>query len=103
MSKHTPGPWSVYDRGIGFEVVTEDGETVNQGFRGTFGEEDANLIAAAPDLLEAAKLVYDCAFLDSRCTEDQWNKAVEAIETAIAKADGVNPASTEPDLAGGNA
>jgi hypothetical protein len=49
----TPGPWSVYDRGIGFEVVTEDGETINQGFRETFSEADARLISSAPELLEA--------------------------------------------------
>ena len=57
-SGHTPGPWFAVDRGIGWMVCREQGnlETqINDHFRETFSEQDARLIAAAPDLLEALR------------------------------------------------
>lgn len=41
----TDGPWSVYDRGIGFEVYAGEGYTLNSGQRETFGKQDATHIA----------------------------------------------------------
>ncbi len=59
---HTPGPWHAWDRGIGWEVHVGSGtdcpkrcDDINAGFRGTFEQSDAQLIAAAPDLLKALK------------------------------------------------
>jgi hypothetical protein len=59
-SKHTPGPWTVKTDGKGFFWVDHDyeesgGESVcNTGTHET-AEANANLIAAAPLLLEALK------------------------------------------------
>ena len=65
MSSHTPGPWDcipgadneksvwlICGPGQSYigQVDAEDGEGLN--------EDDARLIAAAPDLLEALKTVY---------------------------------------------
>jgi hypothetical protein len=60
MSKHTPGPWKVYEPDCGektFGIDAEEGfavvwfgEARDEGIRRI---EDACLIAAAPDLLEA--------------------------------------------------
>lgn len=59
--KHTPGPWFPYDRGIGWEVHCGEANAVgitacvNDGFRDTFNEADARLIATAPELLAGLK------------------------------------------------
>ena len=62
-TKFTPGPWHAWDRGIGFEVHTgkgpcdgDCGGCINDGFRETFTEANARLIAAAPDLY---KVLHD--------------------------------------------
>jgi hypothetical protein len=66
MSKHTPGPW-VWDfnqetlTGNAGENVMSLGDCYPDG--GEPNEADANLIAAAPDLLEAL------ALLESTCGE----------------------------------
>lgn len=41
----TPGPWAVYDRGIGYEVHNANGYELNGGMRETFTEADATHIA----------------------------------------------------------
>lgn len=41
----TPGPWAVYDRGIGYEVHDANGYELNGGMRETFTEADATHIA----------------------------------------------------------
>jgi hypothetical protein len=51
--KWTAGPWSAYNRGIGWEVHGPFGGPINDGFRDTFTDADAHLIAAAPDLYQA--------------------------------------------------
>jgi len=65
-TKFTPGPWHAWDRGIGFEVHTgkgpcdgDCGGCINDGFRETFTEANARLIAAAPDLYVALKERHD--------------------------------------------
>lgn len=62
MSKHTPGPWSAInyhgDRWwINAEILTGDSRIAYLGHEAT--EKDASLIAAAPDLLAAAKAVVE--------------------------------------------
>ena len=93
MSKHTPGPWRVDGnlRSVDGKCFTGEYKTICSPVRGGNPEEadsNARLISAAPEMYEALKLVYDCTFLDSRCTEHQWITASDAVEAAIAKAEG---------------
>lgn len=59
MSKHTPGPWARST--LGFQVLTGDGRHSICEARDRRGQEEqvanAQLIAAAPDLLEACEAV----------------------------------------------
>jgi hypothetical protein len=92
MSKHTPGLWSA--NGLGC-VVNKSGVIVADVSRPSWitnsahkkrEAADARLIAAAPDLLEAAQAV-----LSNKRGEDDWLiLAVHcvALEKAIAKATG---------------
>jgi hypothetical protein len=88
----TEGPWHAWDRGIGWEVhqgatchdidLQDPGycEVINDGFRDTFTEQDAHLIAAAPDLYEALAEVVA-----------QWGasgKVMKKAHAALAKARG---------------
>lgn len=87
-TKHTPGPWKHERVGKTGNVYVRcsDGFQPNDLFRSD--EErlaNARLIAAAPDLLEAAKHLSCCDFpdeVDFRC--DGCN----AARAAIAKAEG---------------
>ncbi len=61
--KHTPGPWAVNEDGWKVESEKEHG-WINDGWivcstHGPDAEANALLIAAAPDLLEAAKEAYE--------------------------------------------
>lgn len=71
MSKHTPGPWWSHTNGSDFFVTATDFHGANgkvakcyvadvQKFRNESGEDEcqanAQLIAAAPDMLEALKV-----------------------------------------------
>ncbi len=101
----TPGPWHAWDRGIGWEVHKgEEGSenglltVVNDGFRETFTEADARLIAAAPDLLAVAKRIVEWMDANGYRADDQSFGA----RAAIAKAEPQNPdTSTAAEPAGG--
>lgn len=79
MSKHTPGPWKVFQWGDGsqarlnlFNVGSESAEaTVVKAI----SLDDANLIAAAPDMLEALKMAVSGS-------HDWESYAAEAIAKA---------------------
>ena len=89
--KHTPGPWEV-DKETGEITAREtvlgiiygvddfpcyEGEDIDEECKA-----NASLVAAAPDLLEAAKLALEkCPFPVGAM------KAKEALRTAIAKAE----------------
>ncbi len=109
-TKHTPGPWEVeVDERTeicritrsdipyiaGFNIVSKDSEIV--GCEGILSDEqaaaNARLIAAAPDLLEAAD--YGQAALmfmaiKAKTSEDraEFNRRADFISAAIAKARG---------------
>jgi len=87
MSKHTPGPWTfVHEGGIDGGYFIDAKEDVVVLPRGRLTEADARLIAAAPDLLAALKLLV--AF-----GEGSFAQAVGAWEqarAAIAKAEGAS-------------
>lgn len=101
---HTPGPWKVVKygyskRGIKISrdaVQTEDGHyIVTEIFTTRFGEKNetlsnANLLAAAPDLLNALKVVmqvYDTA-PSSQEFDERFDDLRGQIYAAIAKAEG---------------
>ncbi len=69
--KHrTPAPWTAYDRGIGWEIHDATGAPINSGFRDTFSRADAELCAAAPELLaENERLRNRVAELEQLATD----------------------------------
>lgn len=91
MNKHTPGPWvaspdpngSPTDWVIG---TTNESRPIDEV--AVCNARDANLIAAAPDMLEAlTALVYEIDDSDYR-----WQSKGEVMaRVAIAKAKGVTP------------
>lgn len=89
MSKRTPGPWR-YDKEPGYcsELIASHGETVAMFYEDP-SEADARLIAAAPDLLEALRVMRDA---DEDCKRDGLRtlpaQARAMIDAAIAKAEG---------------
>ena len=69
--KHrAPAPWRAYDRGIGWEIHDATDKPINSGFRDTFSRADAELCAAAPDLLaEVERLRNRVAELEQLATD----------------------------------
>ena len=86
MSGHTPGPW-VVDAGKPLMVLAESGGfavLISEAGRKvtTTDKANARLIAAAPDLLEAAKAMTEPA------GEIAYRERWMALKAAIAKAEG---------------
>lgn len=98
MSKHTPGPWSYwsgynpYDK-IEAQVTAEGGDIVIASYNHLIAEGEANaqLMSAAPDLLEACEALkreiilsdVDMAYIDSH-----FKPWLDKAASAIAKARG---------------
>lgn len=89
---HTPGPWEVSE-GRGFRSIkASDGGHVIASDQGEFTgnwEANARLIAAAPDLLEAAK--HTLSVLEGTGTKIEGREnfiGIPALRAAIAKAEG---------------
>lgn len=59
MSKHTPGPWEIDDAFKTSIIITNDTDMVICQIhgRGPGATADGRLITAAPDMLEALKLI----------------------------------------------
>ena len=106
MSKHTPGPWTVghtrtftHSGGIfGTETAVHYGDAVNRGncIAHAYGhgalshsEDDARLIAAAPDLLVALKvMVRDMQAVNAGGQYGiELEPALHQAQKAIAKAE----------------
>jgi hypothetical protein len=83
MSKHTPGPWSI-EKFYGSDNVSAIEPNVLWGCgccgSPNLGLKDAQLIAAAPDLLNALTVLADAC--------EKMNIPVDAAKAAIAKARG---------------
>lgn len=95
MSAHTPGPWRYWpcriDSSTGMENYTQFVNHEGHVFRAPLRylrEEDARLIAAAPELLEALKSLIDMdvAYNRGPVVEDAVTKARAAIAKAEGKA-----------------
>ena len=89
MSKHTPGPWEVSNKvcRLGddrYLVVNSSERWVSLLLEGPQSEDDARLIAAAPELLEVMKR----ALRLSKEHPDFCLWAMEPFAAAIAKAEG---------------
>ena len=88
--QHTPGPWklAVYDRGMGrksYGVLNADDSLLIESML----FEDAALIAAAPELLEACKW-YEmaCSDISQGQSKGYFEKAMRLGRLAIHKAEG---------------
>lgn len=107
MSGQTPGPWTVGRKlpGEGILISGADGAPVavvadeTTGYGQLYGlpaDENARLIAAAPDLLEALKvaerlLTEHLGRLSVKTHFHEINQLENTIRAAIAKAEGRNP------------
>lgn len=97
--EHTKGPWKcgIMGKTVGVTVWRSDGEGANYSriCRNIKSGQDALLIAAAPDLLEACKralpwigkMIADKAHLNAVAPNDCVG-AMEQLEAAITKAKG---------------
>jgi hypothetical protein len=87
MSAHTPAPWFVEHKGL--RVLSDDKRAtivcdVTGTTRNPQSVADANLIAAAPELLQAAMDAYELLKL----IHDEAGKVGTQLRAAIAKAKG---------------
>lgn len=88
MSNHTKGPWVVeHDLGDGTPIVTFEARNIAtvETYFGD-GEANANLIAAAPELLDTAKSVL--ASLEAMTPDATIDGCIMVLESTIAKAEG---------------
>ena len=84
MSKHTPGPWRTYDiYGNGWNEVFGPKSPGNDRIT-VDSKEDARLIAAAPDLLEALERVTELLVP----TRPEHMEILNAVNLAIKQATG---------------
>ena len=93
MAKHTPGPWqtvveghrlSVWAEGYGF-IHTHESPQVNVKAL-EIADANARLIAAAPELLEALKVIMTEFQFAER--DEVTQKVYAQAELAVAKAEG---------------
>ena len=87
MSKHTPGPWAFDNHEFGPFIRCSAGYIISGPVtKRPDGKDNARLIAAAPDLLEALRdlVGMDVAYQRGPMVK----KAVEAARAAIAAATG---------------
>lgn len=56
MSTYTPGPWVTYAHTKGIDILVDDGAD-GKGIATAQNKDDANLISAAPELLELARQI----------------------------------------------
>lgn len=93
MNKHMPGPW-FYTFRRGHRVVTEsfdreDERCVELVARVSGVEANAHLVAAAPELYEAAKALLErLNHLKSNAAKHIFHKQFDDLANAIAKAEG---------------
>jgi len=91
-AKHTPGPWNIYFNSQDDFVIRKmfpDGQESHSIAHCHSGADNARLIAAAPELLEALQALIDMDVAYQR--GPKVNQAVENARAAIAKATGEQP------------
>jgi hypothetical protein len=77
MSKHTPGPWEVEEMANGFRIQNPYLVVTDIRWASGADRSNARLIAAAPDLLAAAKAMFE-----------KGAHGFDMLRAAIAKAEG---------------
>ena len=89
MNHHAPGPWHVDEDNVDI-VLDDDGIRVTATCGGNRARRIANaqLIVAAPDMLNVLKRIIDCGLLDPR--DAGFDRAAFLAAQAIAKAKGVS-------------
>jgi 2-methylaconitate cis-trans-isomerase PrpF len=92
MSKHTPGPWNLYPNNASDWVVRKmfpDGQESHEIARCQSGMDNARLIAAAPELLEALKMAVSALERSDYIQMDGDSvDVIDVSRAAIAKAVG---------------
>ena len=83
MSKHTTGPWEVQHEYARHHSINKDGYWIGR----CKGAENARLIAAAPDLLDALKALTHSLDWEDMIHDDQ-KLAFSGALSAITKATG---------------
>ncbi len=99
MSKHTPGPWRVWEVSEEHWNICETEDRARHSHFASVsvgncwwdeGKANARLIAAAPELLEALKLLHDetADYVRVNNLGDPWhNQSMKLARAAIAKAE----------------
>lgn len=102
-AKYTPGPWnigssdlpvsrmSIHCKGHKDSCHSTVALMVSRGVIGISHDEEfanARLIAAAPDLLEALRVLLSLHEIRASVTTDAWNAAMEDARAAVTKAVG---------------
>lgn len=80
MSNHTPGPWAINADFTGQVKTYHPHDTANEKWIADCNPEDANIIAATPELLSALKYWFD--------SKADPKVLAEKARAAIAKAEG---------------
>jgi hypothetical protein len=92
MSEFTPGPWEVFNEGLGSYKVSKCDAWLGSSTLRTNEENlaNANLIAAAPELYEALTELYQiqAVSIDEPWDDDRYFVAMEKAEAALKKARG---------------
>lgn len=96
MSKHTPGPWRAVDDGDGeysiwHDYTDDQGESYSTWLAdGTTSQDDANLIAAAPDLLLVTQGFRRklATYVSVYPGDKELRRLLDECDAAIAKATG---------------
>ena len=95
MSKHTPGPWKIaahcstliFD-GNGRSIASAGGYQSNTSHTLDENEANTNLIAAAPDLLEALETIINSEWMVSHDWGGDRDAVMDKATAAINKARG---------------
>lgn len=84
MTAHTPGPWTTSKLGNPYDqfAIYADDQSNALVCNSVEGESNADLIAAAPDLLAA------CHAVEEAQRGGDYGQAFDMVRAAIAKADG---------------
>lgn len=90
--RHTPGPWYQNGKSIRSLFGNEDHHLIAD-VSGLHSDEaefaaNANLIAAAPDLLKACKTLRAIVHAQVACVDSKFDRGMTSANTAIAKAEG---------------